>query len=241
MRAYELIKETFLRRSYILVVHVVWLAIYAVLFLLPVNDSLKWGKVPFFLCGFMLSLILSSGIFGNDIASGRITVLITKPMPISMLYIWRFVGLAIQGIMHLFFSGLIIFFLHSLTGKGSIQNLIFWLFLSWMLFNTWLALSITVSVFTRRGHNFMVLILGTLLVIALRTVLLMSPNPISKVLVATIRYIFPPVELLLACGQEAWLFPQKMRLFGYVIALIIVYAGIGITILANREFKRQND
>ena len=241
MRAYELIKETLLRRSYIPVIHIVWLAIYVLLFQLPVSDDILWGKVPFVLCGFMLPLILSNGIFGNDISSGRITVLITKPMRIGELYIWRFIGLSIQGAIHLCVCGFIIFFLHNIQGKGSIENLILWLLLSWLLFNAWSALSTTVSVFIKRGNNFMVLFFCIVLVFALRSILSMSPTPIYRIVMTIIKYAFPPVELLFACGAGEWSLPQKIGLLAYVIGLTTIYIGIGVVILSNRDFKRQYD
>lgn len=240
MREYELLKETWLRKSYILAIHIIWMAFYPLLFFILERDSIL-GKVPFVFSGCMLPLIISSGIFGDDIASGRINVLIAKPMRISELYIWRFIGLATQGIIHLSIVGIIIFLLQRATGIGNTKHLILWLLLSWMLFNTWAALSTTLSTFTKRGHNFMFLIFGIVLTIVLRNFLLMSTNSISKTTLTVIKYVFPPVELLYTCGSNEWTLLQKVLLFGHIIGIVVLYAGIGITILANRDFRQQCD
>jgi hypothetical protein len=79
MKAYELIKETFSRRGYIWIVHIVWLALYGMFWWLFLPSGPEFGRFIFIWGGFFLPLALTAGIFGDDIASGRICVLVTKP------------------------------------------------------------------------------------------------------------------------------------------------------------------
>ena len=91
MRAYELMKETFSRKMHIWIVHVVWLVLYACFWVLFLNEEEDvFGQYLFIWGGFLLPLALSAGIFGDDIASGRIRVLMTKPFWPGELYIYRF-------------------------------------------------------------------------------------------------------------------------------------------------------
>lgn len=116
MRAWELMKETLLRRRFVLILHVVWLAIYVFIFI-PDLSELHWQPVLVGFSGFLLPLFISAGIFGDDVASGRMATLITKPMRAAELYLWRIAGLAGQGIMHFAIATVIIVVMHRLTGK----------------------------------------------------------------------------------------------------------------------------
>jgi len=92
MRAYELIKETFCRKIYILIVHLSWLILYGAfwwLFLPRASELSEFGRFIFIWGGCFLALALSAGIFGDDISSGRICVLVTKPFWPGKLYIYR--------------------------------------------------------------------------------------------------------------------------------------------------------
>ena len=98
MKAYELIMETVLRKTFIRVLHIAWLGTYAAIFLIAFPPELwNWGAFLFGWSGCLLPLLLSAGIFGNDIASGRITLLVTKPVRLRDLYLYRLLGLSLQG------------------------------------------------------------------------------------------------------------------------------------------------
>ena len=135
MRAYELIKETLLRKRFILLLHVGWFIMYGLLFFIDFpQESWNWGGFLFGWSGCMLSLLLSAGIFGDDIASGRICVLIIKPLWPGELYLYRLIGLSLQALVHLLISSAIILTLHSATGRGTIDNLGIWILASWLIF-----------------------------------------------------------------------------------------------------------
>ena len=239
MRAYELIKETFLRKAYIRIVHISWFAMYGLLFLIPFPpETWNWGAFLFGWSGCMLSLLLSAGIFGDDIASGRICVLIIKPLWPGELYIYRLLGLSLQALLHLLISGAIMFTLQSATGRGSIDNLGLWILSSWLIFTTFAALSTSISVVVRRAHNSMLLFAAIAFVyffVALMVGML-EKHPATEVIMSFIRYACPPVELLckLALGQY-----NTLRSFGCVLhslALMTVYSVVGIIILCKRQF-----
>jgi hypothetical protein len=240
MKAYELIKETLFRKSYIPAMHIIWFLIYALLFLPPVSQIFPWGRVLFIISGFILPLVLSVGIFGDDIASGRISVLVTKPIRFAELYIYRVIGLSLQSFLHITLGICIIYILNKITDKGSLINIELWALSSWLLFNTLATLSTTISIVVYRGHNFMFLVLAAVIILGIRTLLIFSQNYDSTILLI-IKYIFPPVELLSRVAQENhW----SIRLMGYVahaFGLTIFYAVIGILLLSNREFRRVQD
>jgi hypothetical protein len=101
MRAYELIKETFCRKLYICFVHVSWLAFYGLVYTLFRPEPEKFGRLIWICSGCFLPLLLSAGIIGDDIACGRIRVLMAKPFWLGELYVCRLVGLSLQAAVHL--------------------------------------------------------------------------------------------------------------------------------------------
>ena len=80
MKARALIAETFLRKASIRFMHLCWLGTYAAIFLIPLPpEAWQWGGFVFAWSGCLLALALSAGIFGDDIASGRIRMMVTEP------------------------------------------------------------------------------------------------------------------------------------------------------------------
>jgi len=77
MYAWELIKETLLRKSFVPVIHLVWCCLYFFVAQVTSSQDDVLERIPFVFGGLFLPAILSMGIFGNDIASGRIVVLVT--------------------------------------------------------------------------------------------------------------------------------------------------------------------
>ena len=239
MRAYELIKETLLRKAYIRLVHISWFALYGLLFLVPFPaESWNWGAFLFGWSGCMLALLLSAGIFGDDIASGRICVLIIKPLWPGELFIYRLMGLSLQAFVHLLISGAIMFTLHCITGRGTTKNLGLWILSAWLIFTTFAALSTSISVVVRRGQNSMLLFAAIAFVyfVVMLMFSLLPKHPATETLMAFLRYACPPVELL---GKMALGKYSVLRSFGCVMlsfALMAVYSAAGIIILCKRQF-----
>ncbi|MFC1633221.1 ABC transporter permease subunit [Planctomycetota bacterium] len=244
MRAYELIKETFLRKAYIRIVHISWFATYGLVFLIPFPpETWNWGGFLFGWSGCMLALLLTAGIFGDDIASGRICILIIKPLWPGELYIYRLMGLSLQALVHLLISGAIMFTLCSATGRGTIDHLGLWMLSSWLIFTTFSALSTSISVVVRRGHNSMLLFaaIGFVYFVVMLMISLFPKHTATEVVMAFLRYACPPVELLckLALGQYS-----VIKSFGCVmhsLALTILYSAVGIIILCKRQFVCARD
>jgi ABC-type transport system involved in multi-copper enzyme maturation permease subunit len=240
VKAYVLITETFRRKASIRIVHLAWLAAYAPMFLIPFRpNTWQWGAFMFAWSGCFMPLALSAGIFGDDIASGRIRMLFTEPIRPAELYVYRFLGLSLQGAVHLLAVAALILLLHRLTGRGDIDHFATWMLASWLIFNAWTALSTTVSVLVYREHNSMLLVLATIAVVfPLYMVLLFFEDSMgTKVYHEIVRYAGPPVELLVRMGRGKSSLPGGIASVAHSLMLTVVYGAGGIVLLGRREFK----
>jgi ABC-type transport system involved in multi-copper enzyme maturation permease subunit len=248
MRAYELMKETLSRKMYIYIVHLSWFAIYGLLFTLRVHEEESFHGVLFVFGGFFLPLALSAGIFGDDISSGRICVLATKPFWLGELYIYRLLGLSLQAAVHFVITGFILLIIHGITGLGYIDDLGSWLFSSWLLFNTWAAISTSVSVVIKRAYNF-IFLLAVFIFLAFLNSTLGWNNPddvITKVISALGKYVCPPFTLLtkmvkgeyskysLSVGKYSSI--KAVACVTHTLVLTVFYSFFGVLLLSRRQF-----
>lgn len=253
MRAYELIKETFFRRSYIWIVHVVWLALYGSFWWLLLPEGNEFGRFILIWGGFLLPLALSAGIFGDDISSGRICVLMTKPFWSGQLYLYRLAGLSLQAAVHLLLAGGLVLVLHAGMHKGRIDNLGSWLFASWLLFNTCAALSTSLSVVVGRAYNSLLLLVTAATGYFILTLLLacLGSQASMGVALGFIRYAWPPFELLSRfAGGDFGRYSLTVGRLGltestacvvHSFMLTAAYSVAGIVLLGTREFSRVRD
>jgi hypothetical protein len=228
MRAWELMKETLWRREYLWIVHLVWLVFYGVFWWLFLPDPEEFGNFVFLWGGFLLPLALSAGIMGDDIASGRICVLVTKPFWLGELYLYRLLGLSVQGALHFVLS-------------------------AWLLFNTFAALSTSLSVVVKRVHNALLLFVATLTLVVVAALLIHSVQggALEPVVTGFFRYPFPPFELLGDLGKGeyvketvtvgSWHIPKSVACAAHSLLLTAIYAGIGIFLFARRQFLSQRE
>lgn len=240
MKAYELMMETFRRRASIRLVHLSWFGMYAMIFLIPMPpEAWQWGAFLFGWSGCLLPLLLSDGIFGDDIASGRIRLLVTEPIRPRELYLYRFLGLSLQAAVHIWLAGALILLLQRLTGRGSVDRFVVWMLASWLLFNVWTALSTSLSVVVRRSHNSMFLFIITAGVFLVLSFLLtfFPENPGTKTYLAALRYTCPPVELLWKMGNGKCSLPAGVASVAHSLMLTALYGAAGIVLLGRREFK----
>ncbi len=244
MKVRVLMAETFLRKRAILIMHLAWFAPYAPLLLIPFEPGVwHWGGFLFGWSGCLLPLALSAGIFGDDIASGRMRMLATEPIRLWELYLYRFLGLSLQGAAHLLAVGGLTLLLHRLTGWGDIDHFALWLLASWLIFNAWTALSTSVSVVVHREHNAMLVVLGTIVVVfPLYTLLLFFEGSIgTRIYHEIVRYAGPPVELLVRLGRGRCRLPAGIGSVAYSLLLTAFYSMIGILLLHRREFMAARD
>jgi ABC-type transport system involved in multi-copper enzyme maturation permease subunit len=253
MRAYELIKETFCRKLYILIVHLLWLSLYGSFwwFFLPKGND--FGLFVFIWGGFFLALALSAGIFGDDIASGRICCLITKPLWPGELYIYRLLGLSLQSAVHFILAGCVILILHAIEHQGSIDNLGTWLFASWLLFNTCAALSTSLSVVIGRAYNALILLIVIVTGFFISSVLnsMMKQQEVTGAFSYFIRFACPPFKLLykFAHGEYGkysltvgrFSLTKSVACVVHSLILTAVYSAIGIVLLVRRQFSSRRD
>jgi len=240
MKAYTLMIETFLRKASIRLVHLSWFAIYAMIFLFPFGPEMwNWGPFLFGWSGCLLPLLLSEGIFGDDIASGRIRLLVTEPIRSWELYLYRFLGLSFQGAAHLLAASGIVLLLHLLTGRGSMAGFGGWMLASWLIFNTWAALSTSLSVVVKRAHNAMILFIATAAVFFTLSLLtsFFPQSPALGVVLDVVRYTCPPVELLANIGFGKTSVLGGTGSVAHSLLLTMVYGAIGMVLLGRREFK----
>ena len=250
MRAYELIKETFYRKLYILIVHLSWLSLYAGFWWLFLGN--KFGEVIFIWGGFFFAMALSAGIFGDDIASGRICSLVTKPFWSGELYIYRLLGLSLQAAVHFILAGCIILILNTLENQGSTDNLGRWLFASWLLFNTCAALSTSLSVVVGRAYK--ALLLPVVIITGFFVASLMMTYLKQEAVIRVFSYIifaFPPFEMLykfaggeygrysLTVGQFS--LAKSIACVVHSLILTVVYSVVGIVLLSRRQFSCRRD
>lgn len=255
MRAYELMKETFYRRTYIWIVHVSWFALYGLYWwlFLPTKGEI-FGKFIFVWGGFFLPLALSAGIFGDDIGSGRICVLITKPFWSGELYIYRLLGLSLQAAVHLVLAGALVLALHAVIGKGSTEDLGIWLLASWLLFNTVAALSTSLSVVLGRAFNsllLLVIVATGYFIVRMLIGMLGEQNVMTGALMSLIRYAWPPFGLLqkfaggeygrLALTVGRFSVTKNIACVVHSLILTLAYSAAGIVMLSRREFSRVRD
>jgi hypothetical protein len=242
MRGYELMKETLLRRCFInLFVHLAVLALYGILFL-PWFAELyvPWANTMLIGSGFILPLIVSAGIFGNDIASGRIAVLVTKPMRAAELYGWRVAGLLAQGAIHFLIAIIIIFALSHITGRGDIHRLLPILLAAFQFYCGTIALSTMISVVVKREFNSVIVLVG-LIVIIMTLQSLWSECPdawVTHWLDQCVKNGLPPIERILrAVKTETSLFLPTLHTLG----LSAVYTGVGMLLLSRQQFPQARD
>ena len=190
--------------------------------------------------GCLLPLVLSAGIFGDDIASGRIRLLVTEPIRPWELYFYRFLGLSLQAAVHLLAAGALILLLHRLTGRGSVDHFAVWMLASWLIFNVWAALSTSVSVVVQPRAQFDVAgprhRRGGLPAVHAAAVLSRTALG-TKVYHGIVRYAGPPVELLVRMGRGKGSLAGSVASVAHSLMLTALYGAAGIVLLGRREFK----
>ncbi|OHB64466.1 MAG: hypothetical protein A2Y77_16865 [Planctomycetes bacterium RBG_13_62_9] len=253
MRAWELMKETFLRRRHIWIVHLTWLVFYGLFWWLFLPDPEEYGGFLFLWGGFLLPLALSAGIMGDDIASGRMCVLVTKPFWLGEVYLYRLLGLSLQAALHFILAGCVILVLHLVTRKGTMAGLGLWFLACWLLFNTYAALSTSLSVVIKGVHNSLLLFLGTLTLSAVAAMVIwnLQDHPMAEVVKGFFRYPFPPFEFLGHLGKGDYAkqtlalggagIPKSVACAAHSLILTTIYAGIGVRLLTRRQFSTHRD
>jgi len=240
MRAYELLKETFCRKLYIWMVHLSWPVFYGLVYVLFRPEGDRFGQLVWTCSGCFLPLLLSAGIIGDDVASGRIRVLMAKPIWLGELYVYRLVGLSLQGAVHLVLVFVLLLVLPGLIDGRGVENLGAWLLAAWLLFNVWAALSTSVSVLVVRGYNslflFISLVFVFLVVDLLRLPILKFHHAWAKTILDVLKYTCPPFVLLsqFVTGEDGAL--STVGVIAHSFLLTLIYGGIGLFLLHRRQF-----
>lgn len=246
---FEVLKETFLRRRFIPVLHVLYVVVYIIVFtiyyLLP-SKSTQWELWLFVWSGCLFPVLLTAGLFGDDIASGRILQLLIKPISLGMLYLMRVLGVFIQCMIHLALCYLMVFIMYLFTEQQAKGHLGLWFLASVLISLTWLMLSASISTFMLREYNVVVILIGSIVVFMLwqsaSIIASIADWPvISKAADGIMIYGVPPVVLLFRLGMQKYSTAGVLAVILHAVAMAVLYAFVGIVILTHREFVRKRE
>ena len=253
LRTYELMKETLCRRTFIWAVHMIWFAVYGLFWLLFLPTGRQAGEFIYIWGGFFLPLALSAGIFGDDVASGRICTLVTKPFWPGTLYLYRLLGLSLQGATSILLAGGAVFLLDTHVGQGTPNNLGLWLLATWLLFNACAALSMSVSIVVPRSYNSLLVLFVAAVLFLMLDVLAgyWLEDATAEFVKGVIRFAGLPFGLLndLAKGDYGK-YSMTVGKLGIIksvactihcLILTAAYALAGISILLRRQFSLHRD
>jgi ABC-type transport system involved in multi-copper enzyme maturation permease subunit len=241
MLAWELIKETFFRKSSIAILHVLGALLYGIIAVLPMRNSLEVGAFVFILSGVALPLLISQGIFGDDIVSGRARVVLTKPMSFATLYIWRLVGMCLQCLVQMAIGSAVLYLAHRLGARGSVNHLLLLNLMAMFMFLTLTTLSTSVSSVVKGGLNLLVMVFGLIFFKAVDWLMGGMETPLAEGVQAFIKYALPPLDLLWSAGNQGAGPLEVLGLVVHALALSLIYASAGIIILSRREFACERE
>jgi ABC-type transport system involved in multi-copper enzyme maturation permease subunit len=245
----EVLKETVFRRRFIPMLHGLYLGIYimvyTIFYLLP-SETGQWELWLFIWSGCLFPVLLTAGLFGDDIANGRILQLVIKPVSLGSLYLLRVLGVFVQCVVHLAVCYLLLFVVYRITGQEAKGHLGLWFLASVLISLTWLMLSASISTFLLREFNVAMILIGGIVVFMLwqsaSIVASIADWPaISKVADGILIYGVPPVALLFRLGMQRYGMAGSFVVTLHAIAMAVLYAIIGIVILTHREFVRKRE
>lgn len=247
----EIFKETLLRRRAIRRLHLAYPAVYAIVYiaLSAVSSSAdrpQWGLWLFAWSGCVFPVLLSVGLFGGDIASGRMMQLVTKPISWGTLYLLRVLGIYIQCAVHLSICYGSVFIADAWTNAAMAGSLGPWFLASLLIAPVWIALSATVSTFVSRDFNVAVVFIGAIAVfMVLQSADVLAAiagiPPMSKAVEKVGVYGMPSVVLLFKLATRPWTAPEGIIAVIHPVLMTAVYAWIGTGILNRREFARERE
>lgn len=247
----EIFKETLMRRSAIRRLHLGYLVVYAVVYASlsvasPSTNPPRWGMWLFVWSGCVFPVLLTMGIFGGDIASGRMMQLVTKPMSLRALFLWRCLGVYIQCVVHLSISYGFIFIAASRTNAHVAGDLGSWFLASLVIAPVWIALSATVSTCVSRDFNVAVVFIGAIAIFMILQATdafaaIMDMPALSRAVEVIGIYCLPSVVLLCKLGMRQSTGVETVLAVVHPVVITALCATIGIVILNHREFTRERD
>ncbi len=245
----EILKETVFRRRFIPMLHGLYLGIYItiyiIFFLLP-SETGRWELWLFIWSGCLFPVLLTAGLFGDDIASGRILQLLIKPISLRTLYLLRVLGVFIQCVVHLAVCYLLLFIVYRITGQETKGHLGLWFLASVLISLTWLMLSASFSTFLLREYNIVMVLIGSIVVFMLwqsasTVAVIMGWSALSKLADGIMIYGVPPVALLFRLSMQKYSMAGSIVVALHTVAMAALYAIVGIVILTHREFLRKRE
>lgn len=238
MVAYAVLRESVLRKNTILVAHVLLPVIYIAC--IPLHIPV--GVAVFALGGIALPLVLTNGIWGNDISSGRIRMLALTPVGVERIYLWRLAGVLSQGVVHLL-AAACVQVLGNTMDAGHDGPWFVWTLATFFLFCAMASFSSALSVVVRGEHNApLIVLILVLLVFGHESLARESPSALIRVSKGALMYaswLFPPITgLMRACYQGRSVL-DVAGLCLVACAQACVYGTIGAAILHAAEHRPQ--
>lgn len=130
--------------------------------------------------------------------------------------------------------------LQAITGKGSVMDLGLWMLAGLLVFVPTAALTQTVSTFTPRSMNILLLVLAAIMALVMYNVLRAYDVPLRYSMEWTGRNLLPPVA-----GLVESLLEHRWRDFAWAgahgLGLTCAYAAAGILILNLRQYGRASE
>lgn len=245
----EVLKETIFRRRFIPVLHMLYLGVYIMIYtvyhLLP-SETGQWELWLFIWSGCLFPVLLTAGLFGDDIAGGRMLQLVIKPISLGTLYLLRVLGVFIQCVIHLAVCYLLLFIVYRITGQEAKGHIGLWFFASVLISLTWLTLSASFSTFLFREYNIVMVLIGSIVVFMLwqsaSTVAAITGwSALSKLADGMMIYGVPPIALLFRLSMQKYGITGSVAVTLHAVIMAALYVIVGIMILTHREFVRKRE
>lgn len=240
MIPYAVVRETVTRKRTILVAHLILFCLYvaAPVVCVPVC------AVAYAMIGVLLPLVLTNGLWGNDLSSGRVRVLAVTPAGVVRIHIWRLVGMVLQGMLQLVLATLVELAAQRVGGRtGPQEAYTLWIICAFMLFISMTAFSSTISVVVRGEHNGPLIVLLLVVTIFGQEYLARADSSVTTDILRRvfdiISFTFPPVMLLMRKAVAATSFAAIAS--GCMLALGqgVLYFLAGLFLLHFQEYRPQ--
>ena len=249
MYAWTLIIETYRRSRIVPFTHFLFLIPYLVLIsVLPYleRESTPVGFFILIISGLFLAPALTTGIFSNDISSGRFRVLATEPIPREAFYIWRLAGVMLQGMIHLAIIGTMFLIMNALTGLGNLRDFLQLLLASFVLFSSVAALCLTFSIIIPSDASTLVVFLLPFALMGIHLLGCESTsfpvvNEICDRIVTAATYGLPPLPWIVEAftGNHEGTWREILGCAFHAAGLSLTYALLGVILINRREHKPQ--
>lgn len=182
---------------------------------------------------FLCSIALSSGIFGKEIGSGTIQLLLVRPLRKSTIYISKILGLILSIITFILFNSTLILIL-ALHFKWSNSGKLLFFFIDSLIASIFL---ISIMAFFSSFLIYHADILGFLAYVFISGIFTELLNYFNLLNFVLFRSFFESILLLpQRIDVQSWLKKEQFEIIIYVFRIVLINL-IGIRIFTHKEVK----